>query len=988
MSPRRALARLALAIPLCLAGAAVAQQGEPSPTPPPGEGSVNAAAAPDEAGQKKSVVEEITVTGSRVRRKDLTTPAPVTVISREQIVTSGKATIAEFLQSLPEQGNAANTSMNNGGDGATRVSLRGLGAARTLVLVNGRRFVPGGTGADIAVDLNSIPSSVVDRVEVLKDGASAVYGSDAIGGVVNIITRRNWSGTEASAYAGSSSRRDGQLYDLSFTTGQSGDTGSILFFGSYAQQMKSMAGDRAFSKVPVFYDAGAGVYSGGSGTIPAGRFVLPDSEVGVLIPNPTNDPRLALYNNLMSTYGTSGSFIRDPSAPLGWRPYSAGLPEIDGTGDSYNFQPENYLVTPQQRLSLYATGDTHMGSVGRAFFEASYMNRQSGQDLASEPLATDIEGVVVSAANQYNPFGRDIAAFRRRLVEFSRRTFRQDIDTLRTVGGFDGSLPDAAGPLAGWFWDLSLNYGRTQGTSVKAGNLRLPNLQAALGPSQGGVCYQNHDAATNTYANPIAGCVPLNLFGGAGSITPDQTAPLTYTGTRRGTNQLASLQVNTSGDLFRLASDRPVGLAVGYEFRRMSGEFLQDPVTAAGETTGNKALNTGGSFEVNEVYGELTIPLVTGKAFADDLELSAAARWFKYSNFGSDNTYKVGGRYRPLRDVTFRGTYSTAFRAPSIPDLYTGLGDNFAPLSDPCRGPPDGPPLTPEVAARCGAAANNGDDQSQLRSTVGGNAALKPETAKIVTVGVVLEPRFAKGLSLTVDYYDLRIEETISPVGEPVILSGCYGGSAPEFCGFITRDPVFHFITNIQNVTQNVGTEKMSGLDVAARYALPTGIGRFTGSVDATFLFRYDVVLGNGQVMKGRGTYDLASRNSGVGGVYPDLKLNVGVIWALRGFGAGLSTRFIGSYKECGDSAGDFSGTGLCYEDSRYSRKVSSYSTYDAFVSYALTSSVGKTSVGLGVNNLTDAKPPAIYNAFTASADPTAYDFMGRYLYVRLTHKY
>src|SRR5712664_1156783 len=263
MSLQRFVGSIAfIASQLCMVPLAKAQSAEPGapaaqaqqdvqPAPPAALGTEPQAAAPS---GKRAAEEEILVTGSRIRRKDLTTPAPVTVITREAVQASGKVSIGDFLQSLPEQGNAINTQVNNGGNGATRIALRGLGPARTLVLLNGRRFVPGGNGADASVDLNSIPASAVERIEVLKDGASAVYGSDAIGGVVNIITRRR-GGTEVSGFTGTSQHGDGTIYDINGTTGSTGDAGSFLFSGGYYKQQPVWAGARDFSKIPLFYDA-------------------------------------------------------------------------------------------------------------------------------------------------------------------------------------------------------------------------------------------------------------------------------------------------------------------------------------------------------------------------------------------------------------------------------------------------------------------------------------------------------------------------------------------------------------------------------------------------------------------------------------------------------------------------------------------------------------------------------------------------------------
>src|SRR5262249_6299478 len=303
---------------LCFVGLAGAQVPAVG-TPKPAEDETAAPAEPAteaEAGQpkkKKAAEEEITVTGTRVRRKDLTTPAPITVISKEQVQASGKVSIGDFLQSLPEQGNAINTAVNNGGDGATRVSLRGLGTARTLVLLNGRRFVPGGTGADTSVDLNSIPTAAIERVEVLKDGASAVYGSDAIGGVVNLITRKKYSGADVTGYVGSSTHADGTIYDVNATAGTSGERGSFLFSGGYYQQKSVFASDRTFpgSSKPTVYNAASGPVTQGSTTVPDGTFQLSASQLG----RPTGN---GFYNQLVTQYPNDNLFIRttpDDSRP-------------------------------------------------------------------------------------------------------------------------------------------------------------------------------------------------------------------------------------------------------------------------------------------------------------------------------------------------------------------------------------------------------------------------------------------------------------------------------------------------------------------------------------------------------------------------------------------------------------------------------------------------------------------------------------------------
>ena len=989
--------RLASALIIAVSAGANAQETPAAPqpeapVPQPAETAPVEPADAASASARRNAEESITVTGSRIRRKDLTTAAPVTVITKDQLVSSGKISIGDFLQSLPEQGNAINTQVNNGGSGATRVSLRGLGTARTLVLVNGRRFVPGGSGADASVDLNSIPTAVIERVEVLKDGASAVYGSDAIAGVVNIITRRKMKGAEVAAYAGTSGHGDGTTYDLSATTGAASDSSNAVFSVGFNKIRPIFADGRSFSAIPRAFDntKTKPEYSLGSGTVPQGTFVLPRCKgdlkkdkaagcTGMQIDNPNNDPRIADYNKLIQANPKTQTFIRDPSAPFGFRPF-AGT-QLAPTGDGFNFQPDNYLVTPQQRISAYATGDTRLGEVARAFFESSYVNRQSAQQLAPEPLLGGQEGVTVSGASVYNPFGRDFTTVNRRLVEFGRRSFNEDIDTFRVLGGLDGTLSDSFGPLRGWFWEVSGNYGRTQGDTVKAGNLKRSQLQAAIGPS----FRDSTGAHCGTAAAPIANCVPLNLLGGPGSISPDQVTGLTFTGTLRGINQLTGVQANTSGELFTLFGDKPVGLALGYEYRQLLGASIPDPVTVAGDTTGNKGLITQGSYYINEGYAELSVPILANMPLAETLEATAAARIFNYSNFGRDYTYKFGGRWKAIHDLTLRGTYSTAFRAPSISDLYLGLADGFPNLKDPCA-PANAP-------ASCGTAAGNGDTSSQLRSQVGGNANLKPETAKIFTFGAVIEPSMVKNLSVTVDYYNIAVDNSISSYGASLILSNCYGpqadaASIAKFCPLVTRDGNGR-IFNISNIAANVGQDKTGGIDAALRYALPTPAGRFSFLFDGTWLQRFDRILADGTVIHGKGTFDIAT----TGGVYPEWKFNAGVTYAMAGFSAGFSSRFLSAFHECGDLNGDFSGGGKCYvknadNSNPTSRRVSAYTASDIFVSYNLVSPAGKTAFAAGMLNAFDAQPAVIYNGFTGASDPTTYDFIGRYPYFRVAHTF
>jgi outer membrane receptor protein involved in Fe transport len=950
-------------------------------------------------------VEEIVVTGSRIPRVELTTAAPVTVLNRTQIESSGRPSIGDILQSIPEQSNAINTQFNNGGDGATRINLRGLGTARTLVLVNGRRFVAGGTGADASVDLNSIPTSAIQRIEILKDGASAVYGSDAISGVVNIITRKDFSGTEIAAFSGVSNYGDGVLVDLGATTGQVTERGNILFSGGFIKQQPVWSYQRDFATYQIGLDMPSGeLFTLGSSNIPQSR----------MYPDAAATAGNAAWNALRTMYPKAGSFTLDKETNQ-WRPFNGSGVEAAG-GDLYNFQPENYLVTPQQRGHLFAVGEYKFSPDVRGYFEASFTNRVSEQKLAPEPLiiGTAIAGedVYIDANNPYNPFGVDFLRYRRRLNEFSNRVFREDVNTFRVVTGVNGNLPF----LSNWTWDVSLNLGRNDATFLKRGTVQLSRLQNALGPGF-------YDAATNTYkcgapGAEIDGCVPINLFGGAamkrpdggtGSITEDMVNYLSFSGTSLGYNQQLIAAANVAGELFRITpTAHMAGLAAGYEFRKEAGAFIPDPLTQRGDTSGNKGEETKGTFSVNEAYLELSLPILgqfgeQTQGGKDLLELNAAGRFVSYSSFPEPNfSYKVGARLSPIQDITLRGTYSTAFRAPSIGELYSGQADDFPAVTDPCSTATAGgtrPAGTLDTNCLAQGVPNNFfDDSKQIRSRVGGNPALEPETAQIITAGLVVEPRVLKDFSITIDYYNIAVKNSISTIGADQILASCYPGDpgvTPQYCDKVRRDPTSHTIQSIYNPLANVGGDFTNGIDVGARFEPETPVGRFLIDADVSWLGLFDTLLagtknypgvGVGKLIEGKGNYDL--------GVHPDWVGNAGITWAMDPLRVGLRGRYVGTFKECGDSTGTAAGGGgVCHKDDPdavdpYSRNVSPYYTVDANVAWTLNSGLGTSTISAGVNNLLNVEPAKVYNGFTAASDTSAYDYMMRYFYARISHKF
>jgi iron complex outermembrane recepter protein len=1024
-------------------------QGETStttmtPPPPAVEQPVEATPAEPVAAEPeaKKAAEELVITGSRIRRLDLATPAPVAVLGKQEIQDSGLASVGQILQNLPSQSNAINVQFNNGGDGSTRVNLRGLGEERTLVLLNGRRFVAGGIGANSSVDLNAIPLSIIDHIEVLKDGASAVYGSDAIGGVVNVITKSDFSGVEGSAYVGSG-QVGGLIYDLSVSAGHTTEKGNILFSFSLFDQDDIFAAERDFSNPDRAYDYVADLDEDGMpDCAPNCNADINDDNVSTLgsssipqtyIRDYGEDDGNAAWNQIveanMDLPGPS-AYLNDPVD--GWRKFKGTGTRDSGEGDQYNYQPENYLLTPSQRYSFFALGSYELFEAVNVFGEASYTNRQSDQLLAPEPLFTINEGIVVSEDSIYNPFGRDFIDVRRRFTEAGPRRFLDDVDTYRAVVGLNGGLPDGLGVLSDWKWEGSFNYGRTEGTEIKQGLLVRPRLANALGPS-----FVDADGVPTcgTPEAPIAGCVPLDLFSGEGSITKEMLDYITYTGTKRGFSQQQVVDLGVNGPLFSLF-ERDIGLAVGYQYRDEEGGVQPDPLTESGDTTGNKEEATNGGYRVNAVYGELNFPLHFDIPAVETIEVNGALRFVNIKAdeteanpdpaSNSELTWKAGLRWQLFDFVALRGSASRSFRAPSIGELFSGTADDFPAVDDPCSAidASTGEPrtLTPNQATNCAAqgvpvpdAQGNGglqEDRAQFQSRVGGNTQLEPETANTFTGGVVITPKFASwidGLSITVDYFNVAINNAIDPYGANIILANCYSvdPSLSQGCELINRNDQ-NFIDTISDTETNIsGGIRTAGLDMSLAYKLPTDFGNFRYSIDATWLQKYNAKYSDLIEIEGKNVYDL--------GVFPDWRFNTTLAYGIYGFHLGLNVRFVNGYRECeGDVCltdqdfdgmpDDFNGDGVINNtdapadingdgtvdpiDAPNSRKVKSYATADVFAGYRLAWDGGVTDITAGINNIANTTPPFLDNGFLANSDAATYDFIGRYFYVGLSHTF
>jgi outer membrane receptor protein involved in Fe transport len=947
---------------------AAAPAAEPAPAAPQAPAaapaaSVTAQQTPDLTDEELAKLSEqsakeeiITVTGSTIERKTLTTPAPLTMLNREDLTAAGRATVGDILQKLPEQSNAINAQSNNGGDGSTRISIRGLGANRTLTLVNGRRFVAGGSGANTSVDLNAIPLAMIDRVEVLKDGASAVYGSDAIGGVVNIITRTDFTGTEVALYTGGAGHGDGFTYDGSFVTGYSSQDkkGNIVFSAGIQNQDPVMAGDRSFSNRLRSWDFTKHVETTGNITTAPSGFL--NAKAGIA--NPAGGKPVP--QNICG----AGVDSCTSDGMGGFRPFT--------DADLYNPQPDNYLFTPATRYNVYSAGTYKLAPAASTFFEASYLNRTSDQLLAPTPF---VSAATISKDSMYNPIHLDVLDYQRRLAEFGDRQFFENVDTFRIVGGFQGAVPEDVPVVGNWKWEASYNYGRNGALNRNTGNLIKSRLAQSLGPSMrdasgNPICVRTANMASTV----IPGCVPINILGSAGSIDPASASWLTFTGVSGGFNQQQIALAQGHGKLMDLPNHGDISMAVGTDYRIESGGTNPDPLTATGDTTGNATQPTSGKYHVAEGFAELSVVPISGEKYAEWVELSLAARGFHYSTFGNGITWKTGALFRTVNGVAVRGTYSTAFRAPSIPDLYQGTADSFPTNLDPCNTAGGMTTLSPTAAEKCmaqGVPVSSGPTYAdkQQRTVVGGNSKLTAETAKTLTAGLVFEPPQVKGLSLTADYWSIDINNAIQALPASVVLSNCYVQGLDAFCGQIHRNPALNYkIDFINNTTQNVGGTKTSGLDLAAAFDRSfVGAGRFRQGVEAQYLFKYNVD-NTVQILHYRGNYDL--------GVFPKYKGNLNEQWSHpSGLGAGFNVQYIGSFEECQNKD--------CNHD-QPSRKVDAWAKLDLFGSYTMKSRAGRTQIGVGVNNVMNTNPAVIYAGFAGTSDSGTYDYMGRFVYMRL----
>ena len=950
--------------------------------------SMNADTAFAQSSDADEALEEVVVTGSRIRRDPLNEAVAIMDVSTQDLERSGLTNLGDALRQLPISGSAINAAFNVPGNsgfpkdgggigaGAVQLSIRNVGAKRTLVLVDGRRWIAGASASGVpsAVDLNTIPDNVIDRIEVLQDGASAIYGSDAIGGVVNVITKQDYDGFKLSAQTGGYiSDNDGETTEMSALWGGGNDATTFVVSATYKEEKGIETANRKRSAFPT-PDATSCLAGGCSSFTPQGRFIL-GSALG--------DLDITLNNGVLND-GMGNIPIFDPLDPDGGADFHAF-----STADRFNFNGPgyNFLKTPNERVNLYANVRHDLAENITLFSRFSYTNRSSETKAAPEPLCffdcgnRIADATVISALNPFNPFGVDISVadgtgvfFGRRPLESGRRLFFQDVNTYMFAAGLEGEF--ARGDRD-FYWDFTAGYGDNRGFQEKYNSHNQAKLQIALGDPA--VCAQ------------VPNCVPFNLFGGqgpngTGSFTQEMLDFVRYTQRDFSEQTLKNLAFNIAGDLADMPAGS-LGFAAGAEYRDHDGSYRPDPIAERGETAGIPAGSTKGAFDVTEFYAELNIPLLADAPAAEYLEVNLAARTSDYSTSGNQATYKFSGLWRPTSELSLRGSFSTGLRAPGIGELFGGAAREDFTFLDPCAdftgilGLANGGRDTPQPAniqANCaslGVPVGLQQTNPQLSSTSVGNALLTPEESDNYTFGVVYSPEWSEslswseGISISLDYYNLEITDAIQGLDAGELINACAETLDPFLCAGVPRTASGQ-VGLIVNPLQNIGGIDASGYDLVLNYLTPdTSWGQFNARLNATYLNEYTERRTNPDGSVSEIDYTGTHTNEVFGRAFPEWRMNTVIDWTRDRWNGSLVFRWTDEM-----IANNIKVDSALFTDLR--------ATYNPPVwDDALT-------ITLGFNNVLDEDPPLCNDCGGPGMSRVSHDLPGRVAYLRFVYEH
>jgi len=867
-----------------------------------------------EENNETAAVERISITGSRIARTELVGSAPVTILDRAQIDASGAVDIASLLQIIPAANGASLSTNRAFSSGIATVALRGLSSRNTLVLVNGRRLStvnPAGT-----VDLNNIPFGAIERVEVLQDGASAVYGSDAIAGVVNIIMKSDYEGLEVQFETGESSRGDAQRNIFDMTFGANFDKGNIMISANRTNQKTYFMSDR-----PV--------------TATANRTSLGGIDLRDPIPE----------DSAVVTHPDGGQMVVKPGVTdiNSWDDMEA----FDWSNDEHMQNYWEYMTAgvDTQRESIWASGNYELSESVMAYFEYGYTHSENqGKNQIQSPLDIWGEGIAVPASNSFNPFGEDVRVGRA-MWETSVDGTRHSVDNKTNDRRYTLGL---SGELGHWDWDISYTSEKfdstNHGTEVSASR-----LAAAAGDSD--ACAARND-----------GCVSIDLFGRRddGSITPEMAAYISEQGVSVNEGTMSTWMINATGAAFELPAGE-VFIAVGAELREEDASTNVSRIYEAGDVIfggGGADTFSPEPREITEVYAEAVVPVLSDVFLAQTLEIDLAVRYSDYSDFGNTTNPKVGLKWRPIKDVLVRGSWSEGFRAPGLSELYAGQSRGYSTgVQDPCRGD--------DWASLPGCSQQNPTPVAGAWVVGGGEPTVQPETSESVTAGIVWTPSFVDGLSVTVDYYNIKKDNLIfGPSASEVVNDVATGGGVYD-PALVMRN-ADGTIDAIRATLSNVGDQEISGMDYAISYVIPTtSVGDFNVHWAASNLQKY---TDSGKVRLGRYFQEAGS--------WTEWRHTLRAGWSLDNMSVSYNSNYSGGVTQEENS--------WAYpEGSEHLKNLDPYFVHNIQGAYFFDSV--NTTVTVGIENFTDEEPAPVMgdyrNGFDGYGPITS---IGRYYYLRV----
>jgi len=937
-------------------------------------------------------IEEIVVTGSHIKRDTFNYSTPVTVVGELEIASTGTTNLGDLMQTLPQAAsyyNNATTAFYTTYSGMNLTDLRFLGEQRTLVLVNGRRFVSGSPpGGGYGVDLNSIPTGIIERVEVLTGGASAVYGSDAIAGVVNIITKTDFEGIELTAQVGASTEGDKNKQDVTFTVGgEFGQGGFAVVSVGYSDDDPLRSRERDLSALDLVYSDEDGDGWGetavflGSSYPPQGRLTTPSNT----------------WN------GDGSAFVSSTGA----------IPGIDNDiipSDNFNRAAHRTIFNPVERRFAAANASYPLSDRVSAFTELNWSTVRTdseiepfalsinddlfgfsrggttGLDVASDLQMPDLlkTNLLADGITNTNQLGTN--SWVRRLLEFGPRASQIDRTTTRGLAGLDFALTDN--------WDLEFyaSYGRTEQNQEETGQINTERGALALDVELAA------DGVTLQCANELAriqGCAPFNPFG-EGTITPEAVRYLHQPGNLKTVVEQEIVHLGISGDTGWDLPGGSVAVAGGLEYRKETGAEINPGPNQTGLSGGNASAPTNGDFDVNEIYAEVYVPVLSR------LTLDAAARFGDYSTVGQQTTWKVGFDAALLESLRFRGTYSESVRAPNISDLYAGAGETFANVNDPCDGVDN--TTTGQIADNCrsiqviqdrindqGAFILTQPEKQGTGGFIGGNEFVNEETAESYTFGIVWQPGFAEGFSAAVDFYDIQIDDAMATTSRNTVLQRCYDVSTAEFdptCGpglqpggRARRDERAGAgsLIGVDSGTSNENRFETQGVDIELAYTMDLGPGVLGANLVWNQLLKWDEI--------GIFTGDV---NDYAGEIYtPDARANANLQYAWGNWGMFWRMRYWSSAKDSNtpelfNENDCFCANGLAPS----ANEVDAYFYHDISASW----SNGPYTVRLGLINATDEEPPMLpqftqYGDTGTNTAAGAYDTIGAQWYLSFNYR-